>query len=209
MRRYDENKKKWEKQSWDKKNPYNYFSFFLDYCARNKWKTAEAKVKTCEYFSRNKNYIERISAEFEWLYRSESYKAYLEEEQRKEFEAEYKKRCKETFLQIGATSQIIGQKLNSIMAELKSANGDSERIKDVIGNLSLPQIVQVLKLNQDTMKMILGIPDKQDVSVNGNVAATVKDDTADLKAKLDKLTLEERDMYFELCDKINSAGESE
>ena len=86
------------------------------------------------------------------------------------------------------------------MTELKQADGDTERIKDVIGNLSLPQIVQVLKLNQDTMKMIMGIPDKQEVSMSGNVATTIKEDN-DLKNKLDKLSPEEREMYLELCEK--------
>ena len=88
------------------------------------------------------------------------------------------------------------------MTELKNANGNTEVIRDVIGNLSLPQIVQVLKVNQDTMKMIMGIPDKQEVNMSGNVATTIKE-ASDLKTKLDKLSPEEREMYLELCEKTN------
>lgn len=110
-------------------------------------------------------------------------------------------------MQIGATSQIIGQKLNSIVTELKDANGDIEKIKEVIGNLTLPQIVQVLKMNQDTMKMIMGIPDKQEVAMTGNVATTIKDEKETLKEKLDKLSPEEREQYLELCEKANEGTE--
>lgn len=203
MREYDENKKKWEKQSWDKKNPYNYFYFFLMTCAKNKWKTAEAKVKTCENFDLNKKYVERISGQYEWLNRVEAYKTYLDEEQQKEFEEEYKERCKETFLQIRATSQIVGKKLNSIVSALKNANGDAERENEIVGNITLPQIVQVLKLNQDTMKMIMGIPDKQEVAVSGNMA--VKQETVtNLQEDINKLSPEEREMYLELCEKVNN-----
>lgn len=106
-------------------------------------------------------------------------------------------------MQIGATSQIIGQKLNSIVTELKDANGDIEKIKEVIGNLTLPQIVQVLKMNQDTMKMIMGIPDKQEVSVGGSVATTVKQVEEDLTEKLSKLSPEKREEYLALQAELN------
>ena len=128
----------------------------------------------------------------------------MAEEQQKEFEREYKERCKETFLQIRATSQIVGKKLNSIVTALKDANGNPERENEIVGNITLPQIVQVLKLNQDTMKMIMGIPDKQEVSMSGNVETTIKDGE-DLKTKLDKLSPEEREMYLELCEKAETA----
>jgi len=203
MQKYDENKKKWEKQSWDKKNPYKYFYFFLMTCAKNKWKSAEAKVKTCEYFDLNKNYVERISGQYEWLSRAEAYKTYLDEEQQKEFEEEYKERCKETFMQIRATSQIVGKKLNSIVSALRDANGDSERENEIVGNITLPQIVQVLKLNQDTMKMIMGIPDKQEVSLGGSVATTVKQVEEDMTDKLSKLSPEKREEYLALQAELN------
>lgn len=194
---FDSKLKKWEQQPDEPKAAFKYFSFYLIEQAKNARGAVES---VCKYFNKKKVYITRLSYENKWGERAEAYNQYLAEEQQKEFEREYKKRCKETFMQIGATSQIIGQKLNSIMTELKQADGDTERIKDVIGNLSLPQIVQVLKLNQDTMKMIMGIPDKQEVSMSGNVATTIKEDN-DLKNKLDKLSPEEREMYLELCEK--------
>ena len=194
---FDSNKKKWEQQPEEPNAPFRYFSFFLIEQTKNFKDPIE---KVCQYYSKKKKYINRLSCDYKWNERAEAYNNYLAEEQQKEFEREYKKRCKETFMQIGATSQIIGQKLNSIMTELKAADGDTERIKDVIGNLSLPQIVQVLKLNQDTMKMIMGIPDKQEVSMSGNVATTIKEDN-ELKNKLDKLSPEERELYLELCEK--------
>ena len=194
---FDNNLKKWERQPEESKSSFKYFSFYLIEQAKN---LKDPLDKVCQYYNKSKVYIYRLSYENKWSERAEAYNNYLAEEQQKEFEREYKKRCKETFMQIGATSQIIGQKLNSIMTELKAADGDTERIKDVIGNLSLPQIVQVLKLNQDTMKMIMGIPDKQEVSMSGNVATTIKEDN-ELKNKLDKLSPEEREMYLELCEK--------
>ena len=194
---FDNNLKKWERQPEESKSSFKYFSFYLIEQAKN---LKDPLDKVCQSYNKSKVYIYRLSYENKWSERAEAYNNYLAEEQQKEFEREYKKRCKETFMQIGATSQIIGQKLNSIMTELKAADGDTERIKDVIGNLSLPQIVQVLKLNQDTMKMIMGIPDKQEVSMSGNVATTIKEDN-ELKNKLDKLSPEEREMYLELCEK--------
>ena len=203
MQKYDENKKKWEKQSWDTKNPYDYFTFFLDWYAKNKWDTAKAKAKTCEYFNKKYRYIENISAKFEWLERAEAYKNYLDEEQRKEFEIEYKERCKETFMQIRATSQIVGKKLGAMVSALKDANGDAEKENEVMGNITLPQLVQVLKLNQDIMNNILGIPDKREVSVSGNVAATVKQVEEDLTEKLSKLSPEKREEYLALQAELN------
>ena len=200
---FDSNKKKWEQQPEESKASFKYFSFFLIEQAKN---SKGAIENVCKYFNKRKVYITRLSYENKWGERAEAYNQYLAEEQQKEFEREYKKRCKETFMQIGATSQIIGQKLNSIMTELKQADGDSEKIRDVIGNLSLPQIVQVLKLNQDTMKMIMGIPDKQEVSVGGSVATTVKQIEEDMTDKLSKLSPEKREEYLALQAELNDEG---
>lgn len=197
---YDSNKNKWERQPEESKASFKYFSFYLIEQAKN---AKDPLQKTADYFNRTIKYMMNLSSVNKWKERAEAYNQYLAEEQQKEFEREYKKRCKETFIQIGATSQIIGQKLNSIVTELKDANGDAEKIKEVIGNLSLPQIVQVLKLNQDTMKMIMGIPDKQEVAMTGNMATTVKDESVTIKEKLDKLSPEEREQYLELCEKAN------
>ena len=196
---YDNELKKWEQQPEEPKASFKYFSFYLIEQAKN---SRDPLQKTADKFDRNIRYMHNMSSLYDWEKRATAYNQYLAEEQQKEFEREYKKRCKETFMQIGATSQIIGQKLNSIVTELKDANGDTERIKEVIGNLTLPQIVQVLKLNQDTMKMIMGIPDKQEVAMTGSVATTIREE--DLKGKLDKLTPEEREMYLELCEKVNN-----
>ena len=193
---YDSNKNKWERQPEESKASFKYFSFYLIEQVKN---AKDPLQKTADYFNRTIKYMMNLSCVNKWKERAEAYNQYLAEEQQKEFEREYKNRCKETFIQIGATSQIIGQKLNSIVKELKDANGDTEKVKEVIGNLTLPQIVQVLKLNQDTMKMIMGIPDKQEVSMSGNVATTIKEN--DIKMKLDKLSPEEREVYLELCEK--------
>ena len=200
---YDNTKNKWERQPEETKSAFKYFSFYLTEQVKN---SKNPLQKTAEYFERKIKYISQISCVYQWKERADAYNLYLAEEQQKEFEREYKERCKETFIQIGATSQIIGQKLNSIMTELKQADGDTERIKDVIGNLSLPQIVQVLKLNQDTMKMIMGIPDKQEVSMNGNVATTVKQVEEDMTEKLSKLSPEKREEYLALQAELNDEG---
>ena len=201
---YDEKKQKWEKQPKEPKNAYKYFSFYLtDQCKSPRGKSYD---NVCTNFSITKTTVYNYANKFDWEKRADAYNQYLAEQQQKEFEREYKKRCKETFMQIGATSQIIGQKLNSIMTQLKQADGDTERIKDVIGNLTLPQIVQVLKMNQDTMKMIMGIPDKQEVSMNGNVATTVKQVEEDMTEKLSKLSPEKREEYLALQAELNDEG---
>lgn len=200
---YDNTKNKWERQPEETKSAFKYFSFYLTEQVKN---SKNPLQKTAEYFERKINYISQISCVYQWKERADAYNLYLAEEQQKEFEREYKERCKETFIQIGATSQIIGQKLKSIVTELKSANGDTEKIQEVIGNLTLPQIVQVLKMNQDTMKMIMGIPDKQEVSMNGNVATTVKQVEEDMTEKLSKLSPEKREEYLALQAELNDEG---
>lgn len=200
---YDNTKNKWERQPEETKSAFKYFSFYLTEQVKN---SKNPLQKTAEYFERKIKYISQISCVYQWKERADAYNLYLAEEQQKEFEREYKERCKETFIQIGATSQIIGQKLKSIVTELKSANGDTEKIQEVIGNLTLPQIVQVLKMNQDTMKMIMGIPDKQEVSMNGNVATTVKQVEEDMTEKLSKLSPEKREEYLALQAELNDEG---
>lgn len=200
---YDNTKNKWERQPEETKSAFKYFSFYLTEQVKN---SKNPLQKTAEYFERKINYISQISCVYQWKERADAYNLYLAEEQQKEFEREYKERCKETFIQIGATSQIIGQKLKSIVTELKNANGDTEKIQEVIGNLTLPQIVQVLKINQDTMKMIMGIPDKQEVSMNGNVATTVKQVEEDMTEKLSKLSPEKREEYLALQAELNDEG---
>ena len=200
---YDNTKNKWERQPEETKSAFKYFSFYLTEQVKN---SKNPLQKTAEYFERKINYISQISCVYQWKERADAYNLYLAEEQQKEFEREYKERCKETFIQIGATSQIIGQKLKSIVTELKNANGDTEKIQEVIGNLTLPQIVQVLKMNQDTMKMIMGIPDKQEVSMNGNVATTVKQVEEDMTEKLSKLSPEKREEYLALQAELNDEG---
>lgn len=198
---YDNDKKKWEQQPEEPKASYKYFSFYLIEQAKN---SRDPLQKTADYFDRAIAYIHNMSSLYEWEKRATAYNQYLAEQNRKRLEQGYEKVCNDTMLQIVAISQITGQKINSIIAEIKEANGDKERINDIIGNLSLPQMSQVLKLNQDIMKTILRIPDNQEVTVSGNMATTVKDETADIKTKLDKLTAEEREVYLELCEKVSS-----
>lgn len=193
----------WEQQPEEPKAKFKYFSFYLIEQARN---SKDPLQKTSDYFQRNIRYMHNMSSLYEWEKRATKYNQYLAEEQQKEFEREYKERCKETFIQIGATSQIIGQKLKSIVTELKTANGDTEKIQEVIGNLTLPQIVQVLKMNQDTMKMIMGIPDKQEVAVSGNMATKVQQVEEDMTEKLSKLSPEKREEYLALQAELNDEG---
>ena len=197
---YDNELTKWEQQPEEPKASYKYFSFYLIEQAKN---SRDPLQKTAEHFDRNIRYMHNMSSLYEWEKRATAYNQYLAEQNRKRLEQEYEKVCNDTMLQIVAISQITGQKINSIITEIKEAKGDRERINDIIGNLSLPQMSQVLKLNQDIMKTILRIPDNQEVTVSGKMATTVRDETADIKSKLDKLTAEEREMYLELCEKAN------
>ena len=197
---YDSNKKKWERQPEEKKASFKYFSFYLIEQVKN---AKDPLQKTADYFDRTIKYMMNLSSVNQWGIRAEAYNQYLAEQQQKEFEKEYKERCKETFIQIGATSQIIGQKLKYIVTELKNANGDAEKIQEVIGNLTLPQIVQVLKMNQDTMKMIMGIPYKQEVAMTGNMAVK-QENVTNLQENINRLSSEEREMYLELCEKVNN-----
>jgi hypothetical protein len=58
-------------------------------------------------------------------------------------------------------------------------------------------------MNQDTMKMIMGIPDKQEVAMTGNMATTVKQVEEDMTEKLSKLSPEKREEYLALQVELN------
>lgn len=196
---YDNTKDKWERQIDEPRSAYKYFSFFLNEQIKNAKNPIE---KTCNYFEKKKRYLNRLSVEYKWNERAEAYNQYLAEQNRKKLEKKYEKVCNDTMIQIAAISQITGQKINSIITKVKNAKGNEELINEALGNITLPQLSQVLKLNQDIMKTILGIPDKQEVAVSGNMATTVKDESVTIKEKLDKLSPEEREQYLELCEKV-------
>ena len=195
---YDSKKNKWERQPEESKSAFKYFSFYLIEQAKN---SKDPLQKTADYFDRKIKYISQISCVHQWKERADAYNLYLAEEQQKEFEREYKKICKETIMQIGAMSQIIGQKINADIMSLKDAKGDKEAIKEAIGNMPLNQVAQVLKTNQDILKTILRIPDSQEVAVKGEVATTIQ--TEDMTDKLSRLSPEKREEYLALQAELN------
>ena len=195
---YNNDINKWDRQPEEPKSAFKYFSYYLIEQVKN---SRDPLQKTAEYFDRKLKYMFNLSSNYEWQKRAEAYNLYLAEQNRKKLEKEYEKVCNDTMVQIVAISQITGQKINSIITKVKDANGNEELINEALGNITIPQLSQVLKLNQDIMKTIMGIPDKQEVNMSGNVG--VENKTQDLKSKLDKLSPEEREMYMELCDKVN------
>ncbi len=197
---YNNEIKKWDRQPKERSAEYKYFSFFLTEHVKNSFTSIQ---KTSEYFQRSDKYITNISNKNKWKERADAYIQYLAEQNRQKLEKEYEKVCNETMLQIVAISQITGQKINSIITKVKNAKGDEELLNEALGNITLPQLSQVLKLNQDIMKTILRIPDNQEVSVVGKVATTIKEEPVTLKQKLDKLSPEEREMYLDMCEKVN------
>lgn len=58
------------------------------------------------------------------------------------------------------------------------------------------------KILGDLMGYLYTKPTQQ-IEMIADVAQTIKDNTADIKANLDRLTPEQREMYLELCDKVN------
>ena len=201
---YDEKKQKWEKQPKEPKNAYKYFSFYLtDQCKSPRGKSYD---NVCTNFSITKTTVYNYANKFDWEKRADAYNQYLAEQNRQKLEKEYEKVCNETMLQIVAISQITGQKINSIITKVKNAKGDEEALNEALGNITLPQLSQVLKLNQDIMKTILRIPDNQEVNVTGNMV--VKQETVtNLQNDINKLSPEEREMYLELCEKVNNEEE--
>lgn len=198
---YDKKKQKWEKQPHEPKNAYKYFSYYLiDQCKNVKDKSYD---NLCTTFSITKTTVYNYANKFEWDKRVDLYNQYVAEQTRKKHEKEYEKFCTDTVTQIMAMSQIIGQKINADIMTLKEAKGDKEAIKEAIGNMPLNQVAQVLKTNQDIIKSILGIPDRQEVAVTGKV--DVKQETVtNLQTDINKLSPEEREMYLELCEKVNN-----
>lgn len=197
---YNNEIKKWDRQPEERSAEYKYFSFFLAEHVKNSFTSIQ---KTSEYFQRSDKYITNISNKNKWKERADAYIQYLAEQNRQKLEKEYEKVCNETMLQIVAISQITGQKINSIITKVKNAKGDEELLNEALGNITLPQLSQVLKLNQDIMKTILRIPDSQEVAVSGNMA--VKQETVtNLQEDINKLSPEEREMYLELCEKVNN-----
>ena len=197
---YNNEINKWDRQPEEPKASYKYFSFYLTEQVKN---AKDPLQKTADYFERKIKYMFCLSSNYEWQKRAEAYNQYLAEQNRKKLEKEYEKVCNDTMIQIVAISQITGQKINSIITKVKQANGNEELINEALGNITLPQLSQVLKLNQDIMKTILRIPDNQEVSVVGKVATTIKEEPETLKQKLDKLSPEERELYLDMCEKVN------
>lgn len=200
---YDKEKKVWEQQPEEPKAKFKYFSYFLIEQVKN---AKDPLQKTADYFQRKIRYIHNMSSLYEWEKRASEYNLYLAEQNRKKLEKEYEKVCNDTMIQIVAISQITGQKINSIITKVKQANGNEELINEALGNISLPQLSQVLKLNQDIMKTILRIPDSQEVAVSGNVATTVKQVEEDMTEKLSKLSPEKREEYLALQAELNDEG---
>lgn len=198
---FDNEIDKWERQPEERSAEYKYFSFFLTEYVKNSFTSIQ---KTSEFYQRSDKYITNISNKNKWKERADAYIQYLGEQNRAKLEKEYEKVCNDTMLQIVAISQITGQKINSIITKVKNAKGDEELINEALGNITLPQLSQVLKLNQDIMKTILRIPDNQEVSVVGKVATTLREEPETLKQKLDKLSPEEREMYLDMCEKVNN-----
>ena len=198
--KYNNDINKWDRQPEEPKASYKYFSFYLTEQVKN---AKDPLQKTADYFERKIKYMFCLSSNYEWQKRAEAYNQYLAEQNRKKLEKEYEKVCNDTMIQIVAISQITGQKINSIITKVKQANGDEELINEALGNITLPQLSQVLKLNQDIMKTILRIPDSQEVAVSGKV--DVKQETVtNLQEDINKLSPEEREMYLELCEKVNN-----
>lgn len=198
---YNNEIKKWDRQPEERSAEYKYFSFFLTEHVKNSFTSIQ---KTSEYFQRSDKYITNISNKNKWKERADAYIQYLAEQNRQKLEKEYEKVCNETMIQIVAISQITGQKINSIITKVKNAKGDEELLNEALGNITLPQLSQVLKLNQDIMKTILRIPDNQEVNVVGKVSTTIREEPETLKQKLDKLSPEEREMYLDMCEKVNN-----
>ena len=198
--KYNNDINKWDRQPEEPKSSFKYFSFYLVEQVKN---AKDPLQKTADYFERKLKYMFNMSSLYEWQKRAEAYNQYLAEQNRKKLEKEYEKVCNDTMIQIVAISQITGQKINSIITKVKNANGNEELINEALGNITLPQLSQVLKLNQDIMKTILRIPDSQEVAVSGNMA--VKQETVtNLQEDINKLSPEEREMYLELCEKVNN-----
>lgn len=200
---YNNEIKKWDRQPEERSAEYKYFSFFLAEHVKNSFTSIQ---KTSEYFQRSDKYITNISNKNKWKERADAYIQYLAEQNRQKLEKEYEKVCNETMLQIVAISQITGQKINSIITKVKNAKGDEELLNEALGNITLPQLSQVLKLNQDIMKTILRIPDSSEVAVSGNVATTVKQVEEDMTEKLSKLSPEKREEYLALQAELNDEG---
>ena len=201
--KYNNDINKWDRQPEEPKASFKYFSFYLVEQVKN---AKDPLQKTADYFERKLKYMFNMSSLYEWQKRAEAYNQYLAEQNRKKLEKEYEKVCNDTMIQIVAISQITGQKINSIITKVKNANGNEELINEALGNISLPQLSQVLKLNQDIMKTILRIPDSQEVAVSGNVATTVKQVEEDMTEKLSKLSPEKREEYLALQAELNDEG---
>ena len=201
--KYNNDINKWDRQPEEPKASYKYFSFYLTEQVKN---AKDPLQKTADYFERKIKYMFCLSSNYEWQKRAEAYNQYLAEQNRKKLEKEYEKVCNDTMIQIVAISQITGQKINTIINKIKTANGNEELLNEALGNITLPQLSQVLKLNQDIMKTILRIPDSQEVAVIGNMATTVKQVEEDMTEKLSKLSPEKREEYLALQAELNDEG---
>lgn len=110
-------------------------------------------------------------------------------------------------------SYIFEQRLAKKKAAIPKPNGKKEKVSgkvlifEIIYSMatdkSMPPQVR-LKAIEMMMERIGGRP-LQEIEMTADVSSTITGRTGDIKASLDKLTPEEREMYFELCGKADDS----
>ena len=108
-------------------------------------------------------------------------------------------------------SYIFEQRLAKKKGTIPKPNGKKEKVSgkvlifeivySIATDKAMPAQVR-LKAIEMMMERIGGKP-LQEIEMSADISSTINDRTKDIKKELDKLSKEEREMYMELCDKVN------
>lgn len=110
-----------------------------------------------------------------------------------------------------AFPDMIEKAIKKLKTEYKDSDGNPIEVK---GKMVLANAIVELATNdiyppQVRLQALKEIFDRTDgkpvqaVEMSADIESTVRNSTNQLKENIDKLTPEERDLYLELCDKVN------
>ena len=173
----------WEKQNFDTPRSYNHFCIYRDMgIQRTLQKVREQLGKPPKYIRS----LEYASVKYRWVERANAYDDYIEEEARKENEAEIKEMKKRHILQARLMQNKVIERMQNLNPQ-EMTSQDCVRMYDVA--------VKVERLSR-------GCEDNK-IEVNNKVIVDTKE--AIERKKLENLTEEELEELERLTEKMNGA----
>lgn len=131
-------KKEWDRQKGEPVRAYSYFQHYLTIYTTSKSPWVDVSKK----FNKSYKYVESLAVRWKWKSRVEAYFSMVSEEKMRKHRDNLLSFKNSILSQLKAVSFIAGSRIESIANKVQEAKGDFEKIKEVVGNLSLTQLVQ-------------------------------------------------------------------